>query len=437
MDYDVFGEINELIASANHTAMELNRIKGYIMGLGAVGERTTHSNSNTIKFRDLIDNTFKTSENRASDRGEETFTVPEGSISLRKDGRWMGKYYDEGKRKSLYARTKKECMLKLKEAIENKNKMPSASNELSKNMTFDKAWSHWYETYKLPKLKTSSAIILKRYYNYHIKKVLGSIGLNKIKGIDIQRLLNNVESENSRKKCYDQLNDFFNVMNKNQLVNNNPMSAVELNINKKKETKRSITYEEEKQLELCFKDYWMHNLVFLILYTGMRKGEALALTWEDIDFEKNTITINKAYDRFTNSTTTPKSYSSIRTIPLFAKAKENLLTLKTESSTGEIFTQCKANVGELFKKKLKQSTLSTDITLHALRHTFATRLMEAGIPDKIRQAWLGHSSVEITNKIYTHVNDYFEIEEVKKATTYFENNTFDTHFDTHSNPNKN
>lgn len=159
--------------------------------------------------------------------------------------------------------------------------------------------------------------------------------------------------------------------------------------------------------------------VYLCLYTGMRIGEICALQWKDIDCVNSTISVNKTVLRVKDvgSTTTktrilintPKTPSSERLIPLPGELSGMLQQLKLELSPSEnsyVLTGTgkfiePRNYYERYKRYLRACELG-DFNFHALRHTFATRCIEAGVDPKVLSEILGHASVQITLDRYVH-----------------------------------
>lgn len=144
---------------------------------------------------------------------------------------------------------------------------------------------------------------------------------------------------------------------------------------------------------------------YFLLYTGIRRGEALALTYEDIDWDNELIKINKSLYHKNNQPKlkTPKTESGIRDIPLLFPLKKVL----DRNNTGIIFSN---DDGEYMKAsqvetKLKWYRRATGIKCspHQLRHEFATILLEANIVDKDAQELLGHAQISTTKDIYMHI----------------------------------
>lgn len=165
-----------------------------------------------------------------------------------------------------------------------------------------------------------------------------------------------------------------------------------------------------------------HPVFFLAAYTGMRKGEILGLTWDDIDFENKTIKVNRSLSKIKDSylLSEPKTSNSIRTIYIDddiirvlkkQRVKQNLERLRAGNVYQDhnmVFTQETGEyvnptaVNGLFARFMKQSGISV-IRFHDLRHTHATILLQMGVNPKIVAERLGHSSVQITLDTYSHV----------------------------------
>ena len=181
---------------------------------------------------------------------------------------------------------------------------------------------------------------------------------------------------------------------------------------------RVLNRKEQMQLESdLVKDTNIHKLgVLLCLYTGIRIGELCALRWQDISLEHEMIAVKGTLQRVKYSNCNgsktrievgaPKSHSSIRNIPipkfLIGKIQEI-----SKSKQGYFLASGKKGFTEprtmqnYFSKMIKQLDIS-DANFHALRHTFATRCVEAGVDIKSLSEMLGHSSVNITLNRYVH-----------------------------------
>lgn len=145
----------------------------------------------------------------------------------------------------------------------------------------------------------------------------------------------------------------------------------------------------------------------LTLYTGCRRGEALALTWDDIDLENRLISITKSVYQQSNTPMLkePKTEAGRRTVPLLDRLAERLKPgrglLFPDPKTGGLMTEM--HFQRLWKAYAAESGVTA--TPHQLRHAFATMLFEADVNEKDAQEILGHAQLSTTRDIYTHIRD--------------------------------
>lgn len=145
---------------------------------------------------------------------------------------------------------------------------------------------------------------------------------------------------------------------------------------------------------------------FFLLYTGCRKGEALALQYKDIDLENNVIKISKSVYYVSNKAELkqPKTEAGKREITLIKALKEKLTIGESNhfifSDTG---TEPMSAKTFIVRWKQYQKEAGLDITPHQLRHAYATRLYELGIDVKSAQDLLGHANQSTTQDVYTHI----------------------------------
>ena len=187
------------------------------------------------------------------------------------------------------------------------------------------------------------------------------------------------------------------------------------------------------------------DMYIFALYTGLRRGEILALTWKDVDLKEHTIKVNKTLSRINTydtqkgktelRVTEPKTETSCRLLPivdcllpLLQKQKKaceksavseprfSEQNLVFPSETGGYIDP--GNYNRKFYKIVKRTGLPK-VNPHALRHSFATRALEAGVDLKTTQELLGHSSIEITANLYTHVLMEHKRKEVEKLNSFF------------------
>lgn len=321
---------------------------------------------------------------------------------------WTARPMINGKQLYISAKTQKDCYNKLKEAIKNKNKDLSKIQKEKKEklkITFKEWFKKWVELYKKDVKKTTI-----EDYNgslNHLKEIFDT-PLNQITTLKILELLNKIEFPRRKQKVYELLNDIFNKALQNEIIDKNPVSKID-KPKHKKVNGLALSSEDEKKLEKILKAKNL-DIYLVCLYQGLRRGEALALNIEDIDFEKKTITINKSINSRNKIDTTKNVYSN-RIIPLF----DNTLDIleKYKNSKGRIFniecSKCQKTYLEIIRKNFDKN-----YTIHSLRHTFITNCQEAGIPLHIIQKWVGHNiGSSVTNQVYTHTRELAELENIE------------------------
>lgn len=191
-----------------------------------------------------------------------------------------------------------------------------------------------------------------------------------------------------------------------------------------------ISVQEQKALE----EYIIHHPtttgtgVLLALRMGLRVGEICALTWKDIDFENKILHVHATVVRDSIHKSfridKPKTESSDRYIPL-SDIVETALLLFRKTKQGYIMSEnsdfMRPNSFEYRYHRLLKDADIEDIRFHALRHTFATRCIEAGVDDKSLSELLGHSNVNITLNTYVHSSLSLKKKQMSKLSDYLEN----------------
>lgn len=364
----------------------------------------------------------------------------EGSIYQRADKRWCATIQigtkDDGKKitKSFYGKQRKDVVKQLEEYKQLSNK----HSHIIKDKTLDEYILKWQTTVKINELKPTSYDRLESTIRTHI---IGNVGYYQISDINsqiVQELINKLHKEklsySSIKKVYNALSGCFKYAINNRHIQFNPMNTVKLPATHKFEKKqmRILSEDEVKIFKTnCTLKYSNGEYIYplgygmiLLLNTGLRLGEALALKWSDINFDSKTITVSNnlvmAVDR--NNPThnnkrvqinqdTTKTESGDRIIPLNKTATDALEHLKTIRyfgedsyilSTKENKPNKPRNFCRTYETILERSKIE-HCGIHTLRHTFASHLFLNGVDIKTISVLLGHSSVEITYKTYIHL----------------------------------
>ena len=147
---------------------------------------------------------------------------------------------------------------------------------------------------------------------------------------------------------------------------------------------------------------------YWILYTGLRRGELLALTWDDVDFENNFIRVNKSlyYENGQPKIKEPKTEKGIRLVPLMSALRNKL---QPPFDGGIVFPDTTGGyIKEMpFQKRWKRYCAKSGVscTPHELRHAYATMLFDNNIDPKDAQDILGHAQLSTTQDVYTHIRE--------------------------------
>ncbi|MEK4305894.1 site-specific integrase [Oceanobacillus sp. FSL K6-0251] len=184
------------------------------------------------------------------------------------------------------------------------------------------------------------------------------------------------------------------------------------------------TIDEFKQFIQEADELLFRTLFMVLFYGGLRKGEALALTWKDIDFDNNTIDINKTV--YHNRVTSPKNESSNRKIKMPQHTMKLLGELKLQNKNkidyvvfGEYFNHVShTTIDRRFEEYIKQSKVKR-IRIHDLRHSHASYLINLGNDIQIISKRLGHANTSTTYDIYSHLYPNAEDEAIEKMENDF------------------
>lgn len=358
-----------------------------------------------------IDESVTTMANESREE-EEIIKPKEGTIRKRNDGRWEGRYYYNHVQKSVFASTQKDCLKKLRQAITDRNKAIKML-ENAKKMNLDTWFDLWLKTYK-PKIKEQSRYAITSKYDKYIKNKIGKRKIATITTMDLQLIFNNIEYPVTRKKLYTYMNDVFDKARVNKIVFDNVMEGVIL-FNDHRTKKGYVPEPEELKKFLDYLDTARPELKYLcefISLTGMRIGEACAITFDDIDYEKREIRINKSFNRYSQEVSTTKTYASNRVIPLFDRVIEIIKEYTDRyHSKDVIFYKIKSNnVTDSMKVHSRNCGIGR-LSPHGLRRYFASRCKAAGVDQKVTQEWMGHKSILMTMDTYTRVQDDFSLEQ--------------------------
>ena len=356
--------------------------------------------------------------------------------------KWVFQYYVGKTRKSIKQR-KNESTKDFKAKVTKiKNELNNGTYIEKNNKTFGEILKE-YVSNKFD-MNTVSANTYRRDMQTinQIERTCNSIfnkPIQKITTSDIRRELPNIKgySNNTINKIYRLMNKTFKIALSDRLISFNPMYNESIkkpkSIKEDKEVKALTIKEQQKLIEVLEStEHEYNNILLLQICTGMRIGEVLALTTKDIDYIKKTISINKTLSRDENDKVilgnTTKTLNSNRTIPIDSRTEAILKRIQLNqiiNIKGFLFYDNNKDkfispqeVNCYLRRINKKYGIASELHTHMLRHTYATRMVEAGVNPKVLQKILGHKKIDTTLNIYTSVDKEFSEQETSKYEEY-------------------
>ena len=325
-------------------------------------------------------------------------------MTRRKDGLWQQQYtvVENGKKKQkyFYGKTKKEVL----------SKIAAYEASVSTGRTFKEVAEDWWEDAE-PQLAHNTT----KGYRPALRRAIEEFGedyIRDIKPLDISRYLRRFikETHAADKTARTQLMVINLVcryaVEESGDLDSNPARDVHVPKGLEKQP-RQIASDEDIFRVKNSTDCTFGMVAYWLMYTGMRRGELLALTWEDVDLNAASISITKSVYHIGDKPhiKQPKTASGYRTLPLLNKLREKITPgtglIFPDPITGKLMTN--AHFERWWKKYMEESGVSC--TAHQLRHAYATMLEENNISEKDAQYLLGHAQISTTKDIYTHIRE--------------------------------
>jgi integrase len=342
----------------------------------------------------------------------------------------------DGKRKYFYGKSKKEVEEKIRQA----RYEIGQGIDISSDITFGELAEIWYNVYKKPRLNSpNSRSAVLNVLNNHLLPVLAPIPVRQITAVQVQVVINNMagRSASLQNKALQTLKSIFRMAIEDGIISKSPITMSVRTTGKKTEEKLALTPEQADRLLQAVAGTNAETFVMLGLYAGLRRGEILGLQWADIDFGSNQLHVRHNALLMDGQPTIVseqlKTQNARRDIPMPSALAGHLRTAEKRSKSPFVVAMrngdpmSKSAFRALWRivevrtvdtakdpkqaKKIGTSpknhpnvvkSLDFHVSPHVLRHTYITRLFEAGVDLKAVQYLAGHATPDMTLKVYIH-----------------------------------
>ena len=369
-----------------------------------------------------------------------------GSIRKRADGRWEGLYsngYDPktGKliRKSVYGKTQKEVRLALSKIV---SEMDSGTYAEPSKMKVSQWLDEWLASYTM-NIKPATRSAYEEHIRVHIKPSLGDIPLKQLSTRDIQQLYTNLlkERELSPKTVRNIHGVLHRTLEQAKLLGYIRVNPADAAVTPRVEKKQVETLDAEDigKFLAAIRGTKYEYPLFVAVFTGLRQGELLGLTWDCVDFEHGMLLINKQHNRVKGDT--EFRFASLKNdkARVLTVADEVIDVLKLQKQRQESWAAALGNGWEnpdnlvfttefgryinnkiLYQnfKRIAKKLGKPDLRFHDLRHTYAVNSLRAGDDIKTVQENLGHATASFTLSTYAHATPGMKRESAKRMTAF-------------------
>lgn len=353
-------------------------------------------------------------------------------ITQRKDGTYVGRYTSvDGRRVQKIFPKLQECRKWLSNAQYNDQHRAGYAQDV----TLD-AWFEYWIGIKKRAVRSITIQTNTNIYNEHIRPIIGNRLISEITTAQCQMVLNAAADKGLKTstirmiKCV--LKALLEYAVQHSIIIKNPCNkAIKSDIGAESVPRQALTVDEQAKLCKAIEGSRYEYQYRFLLQTGLRIGELNGLKWSDIDFKERTLAVNRSIKIVAGKwvTSEPKTRAGKRIIPLTDEAvlilqaqlqkKQKQKIVNTEWMDN-IFTNrngvpiLTSTYDIALQKQCAQISIASS-SVHTLRHTFATRCIEAGMQPKTLQVILGHSDISMTLNRYVHATEQHKVEEMQKV----------------------
>lgn len=354
----------------------------------------------------------------------------EGSIRKRADGRWEARIIlADGSRQSFYAKTRQEAARELAQAVHDRNQGTIVSSDHRTVAQYLDVWLAQVQH----EVEPSSLVRYERVVRTLLKPGLGEMQVARLTAQHVQTFYANMlkagTSVSNVRYAHVVLHVVLDTAVRIGLTSRNVADIVDVPRLRRREMTPFTEEQARAFLEACI-GHPYEALFVLALATGMRRGELLALKWDDIDFDTASLQVQRTLQKSLRGYVfaKPKTTRSRRRIALSAtvlaalkrhRAQQAETRLKLGDAWTDLDLVFPSAVGRMYEpsnfvryqfKPIIKRTGLPNVRLHDLRHTAATLLLAKGVNPKVVSEMLGHSNVSITLNVYGHVLPHMQQE---------------------------
>lgn len=358
----------------------------------------------------------------------------EGSIRRKPNGRWEGRYTQgidpstgRAIQKSVSARTQAECKEKLAKAIRDNRGIPVNHNE---DYTVAEWCRLWFETYSKPVICPNTTKNYANIIENHIALAIGMVKLKRLTAIQIQQMYNDSKAKgrvqrfetqtnaalsgSTVRRIYMVLSSALKQAIKERIIPYNPCDNCRI----PRKEHREMTIIPPEKLGVYLREaekYGVLPMFFRELSSGLRRGELLALQWDDLNVKDRILSVSKQVTRIDGElvVTEPKTKNSVRKVALSQQAVALLVREHEQHPDSPLLFPSPRTggywspdaVSRINRKLLAEAGIEERVRFHDLRHTFATMALSSGVDVKTLSSMLGHYSAGFTLDIYTHITN--------------------------------